>query len=59
MKKKEETAIRKTKIIQSAPDVVFNALTEPKKQLNDLRYSNFGLEDGRQDQFGYRPGNSS
>ena len=31
MKKKDETAIRKTKIIQAAPNVVFNALTEPEK----------------------------
>jgi uncharacterized protein YndB with AHSA1/START domain len=31
MKKKEETAIRKIKIIQATPNVVFNALTEPKK----------------------------
>jgi len=29
--KKEETAMRKTKIIQSTPNVVFNALTEQKK----------------------------
>ena len=31
MRKKEETAIRKTKIIQATPNVVFNALTEPKE----------------------------
>ena len=31
MKKKEETAISKAKIIQATPNVVFNALTEPKK----------------------------
>ena len=31
MKKREETAIRKAKIIHAAPDVVFNALTEPEK----------------------------
>jgi len=31
MKKKEETAIRKIKIIQATPNVVFNALTEPKE----------------------------
>jgi hypothetical protein len=28
--KKEETAIRRAEIIQSTPNVVFNALTEPK-----------------------------
>jgi len=31
MKKKDETVIRKTKIIQAMPNVVFNALTEPKE----------------------------